>query len=282
MVHNVPAVRSFWAGKGIEIIMTILNEIAAKTKERVAQLKQEKPLDQIREKALAMNSDTGFPFEKAIAASGLSFICEVKKASPSKGVIAEEFPYIEIARDYEKGGARAISVLTEPYWFQGSDTYLKEIREAVSLPIIRKDFVVDEYMIYEAKLMGADAVLLICAILTDEELKRFFDIADSLGLTALVEAHDQEEVNRALTIGARLIGVNNRDLHTFTVDINNSIRYRQSVPEDVLFVSESGIKTKEDIRQLMEHNVNGVLIGETMMRADDRVAAVKEFIGYAE
>ena len=262
--------------------MTILNEIAAKTKERVAQLKQEKPFDQIREKALALNNDTGFPFEKAIAAPGLSFICEVKKASPSKGVIAEEFPYIEIAGDYEKGGARAISVLTEPYWFQGSDTYLKEIREAVSIPIIRKDFVVDEFMIYEAKLMGADAVLLICAILTDEELKRFFDIADSLGLTALVEAHDQEEVNRALTIGARLIGVNNRDLHTFTVDINNSIRYRQSVPENVLFVSESGIKTKEDIRQLMEHNVNGVLIGETMMRADDRVAAVKEFIGYAE
>lgn len=282
MAHNVPAVHRFWAGKGTEIIMTILNEIAAKTKERVAQLKQEKPLDQIREKALAMNSDTGFPFEKAIAAPGLSFICEVKKASPSKGVIAEEFPYVEIAGDYEKGGARAISVLTEPYWFQGSDTYLKEIRKAVSLPIIRKDFVVDEYMIYEAKLMGADAVLLICAILTDEELKRFFDIADSLGLTALVEAHDQEEVNRALTIGARLIGVNNRDLHTFTVDINNSIRYRQSVPEDVLFVSESGIKTKEDIRQLMEHNVNGVLIGETMMRADDRVAAVKKFIGYAE
>lgn len=269
-------------GREYKIIMTILNEIAAKTKERVAQLKREKPLEQIREKAQAMECDTGFPFEKAIAASGLSFICEVKKASPSKGVIAEEFPYVEIARDYEKGGARAISVLTEPYWFLGSDNYLKEIRKAVGLPIIRKDFVVDEYMIYEAKLMGADAVLLICAILTDEELKRFFDIADGLGLTALVEAYDQEEVNRALTIGARLIGVNNRDLHTFTIDINNSIRYRQSVPEDVLFVSESGIKTKEDIRQLMEHNVNGVLIGETMMRADDRVAAVKEFIGYAE
>ena len=262
--------------------MTILNEIAAKTKERVAQLKREKPLEEIRERAEAMNRDTDFPFEKAIAAPGLSFICEVKKASPSKGVIAEEFPYVDIAGDYEKGGARAISVLTEPYWFQGSDDYLKEIRQAVSIPIIRKDFVVDEYMIYEAKVMGADAVLLICAILTDEELKRFFDIADSLGLTVLVEAHDQEEVNRALTIGARLVGVNNRDLHTFTVDINNSIRYRQSVPENVLFVSESGIRTKEDIRQLIENNVNGVLIGETMMRADDRVAAVKEFIGYAE
>lgn len=269
-------------GRDYRSIMTILNEIAAKTKERVTELKREKPLEEIRERAEAMNRDTGFPFEKAIAAPGLSFICEVKKASPSKGVIVEEFPYLDIAGDYEKGGARAISVLTEPYWFQGSDDYLREIRQAVSIPIIRKDFVVDEYMIYEAKLMGADAVLLICAILTDEELKRFFDIADGLGLTALVETHDQEEVNRALTIGARLVGVNNRDLHTFTVDINNSIRYRQSVPEDVLFVSESGIRTKEDIRQLMENNVNGVLIGETMMRADDRVAAVKEFIGYAE
>ena len=186
-----------------------------------------------------------------------------------------------LAKDYEEGGASAISVLTEPYWFQGRYSYLQEIRQAVSIPIIRKDFVVDEYMIYEAKLMGADAVLLICAILNDQELKRFFQIADSLGLTALVEAHDQEEVDRALKAGARLIGVNNRDLHTFTVDINNSIRYRQSVPENVLFVSESGIRTKEDIRRLMDNNVNGVLIGETMMRALDRVAAVREFIGYS-
>lgn len=205
----------------------------------------------------------------------------MKKASPSKGVIAQDFPYVEIAKDYEEGGASAISVLTEPYWFQGRDSYLQEIRQAVSIPIIRKDFVVDEYMIYEAKLMGADAVLLICAILNDQELKRFFQIADSLGLTALVEAHDQEEVDRALKAGARLIGVNNRDLHTFTVDINNSIRYRQSVPENVLFVSESGIRTKDDIRRLMDNNVNGVLIGETMMRAQDRVAAVREFIGYS-
>lgn len=262
--------------------MTILNEIAAKTRERVAQLKIQKPLEQIKKQAEDMNAETGFPFEKAIAGQGLSFICEVKKASPSKGIIAEEFPYVEIARDYEQGGASAISVLTEPYWFKGSDRYLQEIREVVRIPIIRKDFVVDEYMIYEAKIMGADAVLLICAILSDEELKRFFELADKLGLTALVEAHDQEEVKRALTIGARLVGVNNRDLHTFTVDINNSIRYRQCVPEDVLFVSESGIKTKEDIRRLTKHRINGVLIGETMMRASDRVSAVREFIGYSE
>lgn len=261
--------------------MTILNEIAAKTRERVKEQKRIRSLEQLKDEAQAMNNDTGYPFEKAIGIDGLSFICEVKKASPSKGVIAQDFPYVEIAKDYEEGGASAISVLTEPYWFQGRDSYLQEIRQAVSIPIIRKDFVVDEYMIYEAKLMGADAVLLICAILNDQELKRFFQIADSLGLTALVEAHDQEEVDRALKAGARLIGVNNRDLHTFTVDINNSIRYRQSVPENVLFVSESGIRTKEDIRRLMDNNVNGVLIGETMMRALDRVAAVREFIGYS-
>ena len=261
--------------------MTILNEIAAKTRERVKEQKRIRSLEQLMDEAQVMNSDTGYPFEKAIGKAGLSFICEVKKASPSKGVIAQDFPYVEIAKDYEEGGASAISVLTEPYWFQGSDRYLQEVRQAVSIPIIRKDFVVDEYMIYEAKLMGADAVLLICAILNDQELKRFFRIADSLGLTALVEAHDQEEVDRALKAGARLIGVNNRDLHTFTVDINNSIRYRQSVPENVLFVSESGIRTKEDIRRLMDNNVNGVLIGETMMRAQDRVAAVREFIGYS-
>ena len=262
--------------------MTILDEIAEKTKLRVAECKERKSLEQVKKEAESLSSDTGFPFEKAIAKEGLSFICEVKKASPSKGLIAKEFPYVEIAKDYEKGGASAVSVLTEPYWFQGSDRYLEEISKEISLPIIRKDFVVDEYMIYEAKIMGADAVLLICAILTDEELKRFFQVADSLGLTALVEAHDQQEVDRAVAIGARLIGINNRDLHTFTVDIDNSIRYRQNVPEGILFVSESGIKTEQDICHLTENHVDGVLIGETMMVAPDRVQAVKEFIGYSK
>ena len=258
--------------------MTILQEIAEKTRKRVEECKAGKSLEQLKAQALEMDSDTGYPFEKAIAEEGLSFICEVKKASPSKGVIAEEFPYVEIARDYERGGARAISVLTEPYYFQGSDRYLREIKQEVSLPVIRKDFIVDEYMIYEAKEMGADAILLICAILTDEELAHFFRIADRLGLTALVEAHDQEEVKRALTVGARLVGVNNRDLHSFTVDINNSIRCRKTVPEDVLFVSESGIKTEQDIKQLVENGVDGVLIGETMMTAQNRADAVRKFI----
>lgn len=261
--------------------MTILHEIAEKTRERVEACRAKISLEGIKASALEMDADTGYPFEAAVREEGLSFICEVKKASPSRGIIAPEFPYVEIAKDYEKGGARAISVLTEPSYFQGSDRYLREIRQAVSLPIIRKDFVVDEYMIYEAKVMGADAVLLICAILTDEELARFFRLADSLGLTALVEAHDKQEVNRALTAGARLVGVNNRDLHTFTVDIDNSIRCRKAVPEDVLFVSESGIRTAGDIAKLVEHCVDGVLIGETMMTSPDRVQAVREFISYA-
>ena len=204
--------------------MNILEEIAEKTRERIEELKKQKPLDEVKKQALAIEVSDEYPFEKAIKEGSLSFICEVKKASPSKGIIAEDFPYVEIAKEYEQGGASAISVLTEPFYFKGSDEYLKEIRQNVLLPIIRKDFVVDEYMIYEAKIMGADAVLLICAILDDDELKRYFKLADSLGLSALVEAHYKEEVERALRAGARLIGVNNRDLKTFTVDINNSLR----------------------------------------------------------
>lgn len=260
--------------------MTILDEIAAKTKERVAGRKAKVSLEEVRAMAKALKTDGDYPFERALAAKGLSFICEIKRASPSKGLIAPDFPYIDIAKDYEKGGAGALSVLTEPYWFQGSDEYLRQIHEVVSLPILRKDFVVDEYMIYEAKAMGADAVLLICAILSDEELKEFYTIADGLGLSALVETHDQNEINRALKIGARIIGVNNRNLHTFTVDMDNSIRLRRSVPDDILFVSESGIKTREDIRRLADNGVDGVLIGESFMVAENRTKVVEEFINY--
>lgn len=256
--------------------MNILEEIAAKTRQRVAECKQHISLEEMKRQAEAKDAATGFPFEQALRGETLSFICEVKKASPSKGLIAEEFPYREIAVDYERGGAAAISVLTEPYYFQGDNTYLQAVKEAVSLPVIRKDFTVDEYMIYEAKVIGADAVLLICAILSDEELKRFHDTAQRLGLTALVEAHDEEEVRRAMAAGARVIGVNNRDLKTFTVDIHNSTRFRKLVPEDVVFVSESGIRDGGDIAMLAEHGVNAVLIGETLMRAGDRVKALQE------
>ena len=248
----------------------ILDEIVAKTKQRMKEVQRELPLQEIREKALALSNDTGYPFEKALRAEEIGFICEVKKASPSKGLIAADFPYVKIAKEYEQAGAAAISVLTEPYFFQGANAYLTEIKQQVSIPVLRKDFTVDPYMIYEAKVIGADAVLLICAVLSDEELKSYFELADSLGLSVLVEAHDEEEVRRALAIGARIIGVNNRNLKDFTVDINNSIRLRRLVPENVVFVSESGMKDATDIQRLRENHTDAVLIGETFMRSSDK------------
>ena len=247
--------------------MNILEEIAEKTRSRIEAEKKKLPITKLRELAEQKDPDTGFPFEKALAQEGLSFICEVKKASPSKGVIAKEFPYVEIAKQYEAAGAAALSVLTEPSYFQGSDDYLRKIRQEVKLPILRKDFTVDEYMIYQAKVMGADAVLLICAILTDSQLVAYSRLAAGLGLSALVEAHDEEEVKRALDCGASIIGVNNRNLKDFTVDIRNSVRLRQIVPESVLFVSESGIRTGEDTRRLKENGTDAVLVGETLMRS---------------
>lgn len=259
--------------------MNILEEIAEKTRIRVEEAKKQQPLSVLRTLAEAAETDRGFPFEKALAEEGLSFICEVKKASPSKGIIAEDFPYIEIAKRYEAAGAAALSVLTEPYYFKGSNDYLREIRKEVSLPILRKDFTVDEYMIYEAKVMGADAVLLICAILSDEQLAAYGKLAKSLGLSALVEAHDEEEVHRAIASGANIIGVNNRNLKDFTVDIQNSVRLRALVPKEILFVSESGIKTKEDTAKLKENGTDAVLVGETLMRSGNIAETLKELRG---
>lgn len=249
---------------------TILEQIAEHTRERIAQKKQSISLEEIKKRALLMECNTGFPFEKALSGEGIHFICECKKASPSKGIIAEDFPYLEIAKEYEASGASCISVLTEPRWFLGSDAYLKEIAQNVSIPCIRKDFTIDEYMIYEAKTMGAAAVLLICSLLSLETLKYYLTICDTLGLSALVEAHDEAEVKMAAEAGARIIGVNNRNLKDFTVDIHNSGRLRKLVPESIIFVAESGIKTSEDISVLVEDKVNAVLIGETLMRADNK------------
>ena len=254
----------------------ILNEIAEKTKERTAEEKLRLPLSTVRREAENMDKNTGFPFEKALAADGLSFICEVKKASPSKGLIAEDFDFVNIAKDYEKAGAAAISCLTEPYWFRGADEYLTEITKNVSIPVLRKDFTVDEYMIYRAKTIGASAVLLICAILSQNQLNEYYDIAKSLGLSVLVEAHDEKEIDMALNCGAKIIGVNNRNLKDFTVDINNSINLRKLVPPEVLYVSESGMKTNEDIARLYHNGVNAVLIGETLMRSKDKKAMLDE------
>lgn len=259
----------------------ILEEIAARTVQRVAEEKNAVPPSEMKKRAEAMDANTGFPFKKALSGSEISFICEVKRASPSKGLIAPDFPYLDIARDYEKAGASAISCLTEPFWFKGKDEYLTEISQAVKIPVLRKDFTVDEYMIYQAKTLGASAVLLICSILSKEQLSEYLGIAHSLGLSALVEAHDEEEVRTALAVGAGIIGVNNRDLRTFTVDINNSARLRKLVPPEVLFVSESGIKTAADIEALRSNGTNAVLIGETLMRSPDKKAALDELRGHA-
>lgn len=258
--------------------MTILEQLAEHAGERVRQAKKKVSLQEIKNLALQMPQN-GFAFEKALQKSGISFICECKKASPSKGLIAEDFPYMEIARAYEEAGADAVSVLTEPKWFLGKDEYLKEIAQNVTIPCLRKDFTVDEYMIYEAKTLGASAVLLICSILTEAEITDYIKICDSLGLSALVEVHDEQEVRTALRAGARIIGVNNRNLKDFTVDTNNSKKLRGLVPGDVLFVAESGVKTRENIEALQETGVDAVLIGETLMKAPDKKAKLRELRG---
>jgi indole-3-glycerol phosphate synthase len=219
-----------------------------------------------------LGSDTGFPFEKALSMPGLSVICEVKRASPSAGLIAENFPYLEIARAYADAGASAISVLTEPDYFKGHASYLREIAAVVPLPALRKDFIVDPFQIYEAKVLGAAAVLLICAILTDEQLLTFISLAHRLGLSALVEAHDETEVHRAILAGARVIGVNNRDLRTFETDMNVSARLQPLIPPDILFVSESGIRSADDAHKLKALGVDAILVGESLMRATDKKA----------
>lgn len=256
--------------------MNILEEIAKKTKERIQEEKRKVPLDELKEKVRIAKKGR---FLNALQKEGMSYICEVKKASPSRGVIAPDFPYLEIAREYEAAGASAISCLTEPFYFQGSDRYLKEIAAAVKIPVLRKDFTIDEYMIYQANALGASAVLLICSLLDDAQLKDFRELAEELSMDALVEAHDEKEVERAGKAGARIIGVNNRDLKTFQVDVKNSIRLRKLAPPETVFVSESGIRTAEDIRRLYEQNVDAVLIGETLMRSPDKKAALKALDG---
>ncbi len=250
----------------------IITKIVEATKIRVAKAKEDISLENI--KALAPRASQPFSFERALEARPMAFICELKKASPSKGVIAEHFPYLAIAQAYEAAGANAISVLTEPDFFMGSDSYLTAVKKQVQIPVLRKDFIIDEYQIYQASLIGADAILLISAILSAVDLKKYLGVAESLGLSCLVEAHDATEVQMALAAGARIIGVNNRDLRSFEVDLNNCIELKKLVPENLLFVAESGISTSDDIRRLKHSGINAVLIGETLMRSKDRHAAL--------
>lgn len=258
--------------------MTILDKIAERTKLRVARDKKILPPDELKQRALRLPKGD-FPFESALKRPGLSFICECKKASPSKGLIAPDFPYLEIARAYEAAGADAVSVLTEPEFFLGDDKFLADIAAQVSIPCLRKDFVVDAYQIYQAKVLGASAVLLICSILDDTRLKNFIATCDELGLSALVEAHDAAEVKRAVDSGARIIGVNNRNLKDFSVDTDNAKRLRELVPPEILFVSESGVQSAEDVKRIRALGADAVLIGEVLMRADDKRAKLAELRG---
>ena len=257
----------------------ILETIAQANVKRYNDIQSQIPFEKVKKQALSLNCDTNFPFEQALKKDGMSLICEVKKASPSKGIIAEDFPYVEIAKDYERSGASAISVLTEPQWFKGENAYLEEISKSVSIPLLRKDFTVCEYQIYEAKLIGASAVLLICSLLDTETIRAWIKLCDKLGLSALVEAHTEEEVKSAVSAGARIIGVNNRNLRDFTVDITNSIRLRNLVPSEILFIAESGIKARADVAELENAGVNGVLIGETLMRSKNKKAMLDELKG---
>lgn len=257
----------------------ILDKIIEATKIRVAQEKQVEFPESVKAVALALPSDTGFPFEAALRQQDFNFICEVKKASPSKGIIAEHFPYLDIAKEYEVAGAAAISVLTEPDFFKGDKKYLQEIASTVKIPVLRKDFIIDEYQIYQAKVWGASAILLICACLDVPTLTKFRELADSLGLSSLVEAHDEHEVQMAIDCGARIIGVNNRNLKDFTVDVQNSVRLRNLVQDDVIFVSESGLETPEDIQVLRDNNIGVALMGETFMRSPNKVEKLAYLYG---
>ena len=256
--------------------MNILDEIAEYARERVRRSNQIISLDTMMKTAYEIPKGR-FEFENALKKEGLSFICECKKASPSKGIIAEEFPYLDIACEYQNAGADAISVLTEPKYFLGHDDYLREIACAVNIPCLRKDFTVDEYMIYESKILGASCVLLICSILNESQLREYIHICDELGMSALVEAHDENEIHIALRAGAKIIGVNNRNLKDFSIDHENSKRLRKIIPENILFVSESGIRNAEDVRLIREAGADAVLIGEVLMRAHDRKALLEEF-----
>ena len=258
--------------------MTILDKLAEHAKERVAEAKKDISSSEICRVAMSMPKG-GFEFENALRSDDISFICECKKASPSKGLIAEDFPYLQIAKDYEAAGADCISVLTEPKWFLGRNDYLKEIAANVSIPCLRKDFTVDEYMIYEAKALGASAVLLIVSILSETQLREYIKICDELGMSALVEIHDEKEALTAINAGARIIGVNNRNLKDFSVDTENSRRLRNLIPRDIIFVSESGVKTADDVQALRKIGADAVLVGETLMKAENKCEKLKELRG---
>ena len=257
----------------------ILDDIVKKQKERIEKDKKIKDFKTLKQEVTNLPLPEKFFFEESLKNKDFAFICEIKKASPSKGVIVEDFPYIDIAQEYEKAGASAISVLTEPNFFKGNDRFLREISDMVNIPVLRKDFIIDEYQIYQAKLINADAILLICAILDETTLNRFLNLAKSLKLSCLVETHNENEIKKALNSGAEIIGINNRDLKTFTVDINTSLKLRRYIPKNKILISESGIKNAQDIKKLKDNDFNGALIGESMMLSKDKKQFLSQLRG---
>ncbi|MEI6738368.1 MAG: indole-3-glycerol phosphate synthase TrpC [Pseudomonadota bacterium] len=250
----------------------ILDNIVERTRIRVERAKRERPVQHLKMRETR-------DFVGALrCAEDMAVIAEIKKASPSKGIIDPEFNYLEIAKAYQSAGVTAVSVLTEPEFFMGANEILTAVSEAIELPILRKDFTIDEYQIFEARAIGADAVLLIAAVLETEKLREFLQIAREQGLAAIVEVHDEGEAASALQAGAEIVGVNNRNLKTFEVDLGTSLRLRALIPKDIIFISESGIETAQDIARLRDVGVNGVLIGETLMRAVDKGAKLRELL----
>lgn len=256
--------------------MTILDQLADHARQRVAANRAGLPLEALRERVQALPPGDGAAFRAALGRDGLSFLCEIKRASPSKGLIAPDFPYLDIARAYEQALADCISCLTEPKWFLGSDEIFQNVRKTVSLPMLRKDFTVDEYQIYEARLMGANAVLLICALLDTPTLAWYLELSRALGLAALVETHDAAEIRSAVSAGADIIGVNNRNLKDFSVDFSNAQRLRALIPSGCLYVAESGVTSPADAAALRRMGADAALIGEALMRAPDKAALLAE------
>ena len=260
----------------------ILQTIAAHARTRVAADREKVSLEELKALCREAGPGQGEQFVSALNRPGLSFLCEIKKASPSKGLISPDFPYLDVARAYEAAGADGVSCLTEPKWFLGSDDVFRQVRQTISLPMLRKDFTVDEYQIYQARLMGANAVLLIVSLLDEETLSRYLELCRSLGLAALVETHDGQEVDDALNAGAEIVGVNNRNLKDFSVDFSNAARLRDRIPPGVLYVAESGLTGPADAAALKELGADAALVGEALMRAPDKGAMLASLRGAAE
>ena len=261
--------------------MTILDKLADLSRERAKKEQEKIPETELREQAKALGKGNGEAFLSALKKPEISFICEIKKASPSKGLISPDFPYLKIAEDYERAGADCISCLTEPEYFQGSDRIFREVRAKVNLPMLRKDFTVSAYQLDQARVMGANAALLIVSLLDEKTLEVYLERCEDLGIAALVETHDEEEIRRAVSAGAKIIGVNNRNLKDFSVDFENAARRRDRIPAECVYVAESGVKTPEDVRRLRLIGADATLIGETLMKAEDPAEKLRELIHHS-